>query len=269
MKKKLQLFLVIIAVFCSSAAAQNADSQLAYTLPSPANEKFEDVDALASPWRVGKCPDSFYKITNCHKVGAEYRHMTRTSLYNEDGSLWYQYGNQHIDPDFYRKNTTMDFLPFASYGDFGNNAILRMVGESENWYKVEVNEETRMIKFVSKSDPHWEKTTWDFWLAKMEFFDTYKDNDIKIYDSPNGNIIGSVIDSNLRYVRYLGKREGDWAFIQATKTSLCYPVERKTEQCFPGWVRWRDGRNILIRNTREMFIITEIKTDSKELTINK
>jgi hypothetical protein len=249
------------------AQQENADSKQDKLLP-PAEEEFADVDAIASPWRVGTCPDASYKIPNCHEVSYENLHkLTRTSIYSEDGSLWYVYSNHHYDPDFYKKNKTINFLPFAGYGDFGRNALLRMVGESKHWYKVEVNEQSQATKFILKSDPNWEKTTWDLWLAKIGQFTIDENDKTAIYDKPNGNVIGQADNTGMRYFRYFGKlskRDGDWLYVQVSKDGYsCYPVEAKSEKCYPGWIRWREDRKFLVKPDNILFTLTEIKPTAK------
>ncbi len=248
----------LLTIFILPVVAQqaNADSKQDKLLP-PAEEKFAVADAIASPWRVGECPDDFYKISDCHKVSGKYE-LRHTSIYNNDGSLWYVYSNQSSEPDYYRRNKTMDFLPFAGVGDYGRDAILRMVGESDHWYKVEVNENTQTTKFILKSDSRWEKTTWDFWLARIAYFAVDENGKTQTYDKPNGNIIGQSLDSKIKLLRYLGKRDGDWAYFQVQITGqFCYPVESKSEQCYPGWIRWRKDRDFLVKPDNILFKLTE------------
>ena len=266
---RLLFFIIVFIVLRLPAAAQtNMETGRQDKLLPPAEEEFADVDAVASPWRVGTCPDAFYKIQNCHSIGGKAYEFRHTSIYNEDGSLWYIYSNQSSEPDYYRKNKTMDFLPFAGYGDFGRDALLRMVGESKHWYKVEVNEKTQATKFILKSDPSWEKTTWDFWLAKIGQFSVEENGQTAIYDESNGNVIGQADKTGMRYFRYLGKlseRDGDWMYIQVSKDGYsCYPVESKSEKCYPGWVRWRAGRKFLVKPDYILFTLIETKDYAKE-----
>lgn len=198
MNKKLQLntnlsslvsLICLLIIFILPIAAQEDVNSKNDKLLPPSAEKFVEEDAIASPWIVGDCPDDdLYKITDCHRIGGKSYEFRHTSIYNNDGSLWYVYSNHSYEPDYFRRNKTMDFLPFAGYGDFGRTAILRMVGESNSWYEVIVNEKTKATKFILKSDSRWEKKTWDFWLAKIEFYTVGESDKTKIYNKPNEDI---------------------------------------------------------------------------------
>lgn len=126
-----------------------------------------------------------------------------------------------------------------------------MVGESTNWYEVEVNEKTRATKFVLKNDPMWAKTTWSYLLAAMRLF-RFEKNEQQLRDKPGGNIIKESADLRFYSFKFI-KTEGDWAFVEGYKT--------KTYQ---GWIRWREGRNMLVTHPFGLLNFAKIKTDAED-----
>jgi hypothetical protein len=113
--------------------------------------------------------------------------------------------------------------------------VLRLVRESNNWFEVEVNEVTRETKYVSKGDPLWSRVTWDdiFNINTIEF----NHDKISLLDAPAGKVIAECEGEKYTVAKYR-KLEGDWMYVEAGRSNLRGP-------CF-GWLRWRDGRRILI-----------------------
>lgn len=223
---------------------------------SPSEEFFEKADGLAFPWRQSECTTTLKK-SECQVITADKWYASHIlTIYNENGSIWYQYSLEKTEPGFFQKNTKEGFLPFASHV-FGN--YLRMVSESPNWYKVEINEETQETKYISKSDPTWAKKNWDHFLTKMRFFNSKtvksetfnKPNDNiqpELFDKPNGNIIEESAGFNRSYLSFI-KTDGDWAYVSGLKDS----------KYFYGWIRWREGRTILVRRNEFITINQESK----------
>jgi hypothetical protein len=236
MKKLIYAFWIAIYCGCFSFA-QNIPNSKNETVP-PSAEKFEASGDLVVPWRDSGCFRLNFKFNEpgCHIVTAEeYKNSDKLSIYNEDGSLWHRFSLTYQKPDYFLRDKKMSFLPFSTGSVPGDPGlvILRMVGESAHWYEVEVNETTRATKFVLKSDPMWAKTTWSYWFY---FGSNLKiDNQkVKLLDKPDGEIIEESANWSVNRVRFL-KSEGDWAFVET--------VDGKKYQ---GWIRWRNGRNILV-----------------------
>lgn len=126
-----------------------------------------------------------------------------------------------------------------------------MVGESPHWYEVEVNEETRATKFVLKSDPMWAKTKWSYWLAKIRFF-KFGDSEPPLRDKPNGEVIEE--SANLRFysLKFL-KADGDWAYVEGYKSKT-----------YRGWIRWRKGRDMLVKDSFNLFNVAKPKIQMEE-----
>jgi hypothetical protein len=218
------------------------------SVPSPDKETFVTVDAVASPTVIGECPDKYYypdMVSDCREYTLyEYGDLNQRLLYNGDGSLWYKYQDRRGALKYYRS----DFLPFGAYSDIGRNAILKIFGESEHWYEVEVDARTNATKYLLKSDPNWAKKSWDFWLAKMMVFKVNPADRLDVYDKPDGKVIENSSKDQIANLSYVGKRSGDWIAVGIMRgRGLCLELERTDKWCRPGWVRWRVGRDFALR----------------------
>ncbi len=220
-----------------SVPAQNNPSIEESSVPIPSEETFQDTDAIAAPWRSSGCPRfSFYKEPDCYEVkSTDFLNLHILSLFDEKGSLWYQFSVSIDSPDNFSKKKHKDFLPFATSGGYLPSAVfLRLVGESPNWYKVEVNEETRDTKYILKKDPMWAKTSWERWLFDSVSIDVDFEN-TPLHDKPNGKILENpFVGTGYRRV-HIRKSEGEWVAIDAG-------VDKDL-----GWVRWRNGRKTLVK----------------------
>jgi hypothetical protein len=240
-------FMIAISIALSlPGAAQVKDAKKADEVPSPAEEIFSETDAVASPYVSGYPPNDNghpYRGTDGHKVtGADIFKLDKRIIYNEDGSVWYSYKDRMtpMGPDRHYRE---DFWPFAGEGDFGKMGILKMFAESDHWYKVEVNAKTHATKFILKSDPNWEKTSWDFWLAKTQVFGVPEGDKTEIRDKPNGKVI--ALAPEITSLRYLAKRDGDWMYVDVSITGRYWGTGM---QGYGGWVRWREGQDMLLRS---------------------
>jgi hypothetical protein len=140
------------------------------------------------------------------------------TIYNEDGSVWYSFHNTVNDPDYWRYNKQSGFAPFAEISE--GEVILRLVGESPHWYKVEVNEETRATKYVLKSDPKWAKKDWSFFLAAMRYFDFIGEHP-PLLDNLDGKVIKEAADLRYSQFRFL-KADGDWTLVEGKSCEKLY-----------------------------------------------
>lgn len=251
--KAIFVLLTIAASFTFVSAQTPADSKDEIILP-PAEEKFQETDALATLWRSSGCSRLNYDLRepNCHLVtGKEYMNTDMMTLYNEDGSLWYGFSVNFKSPDNFRKKMKKEFLPFVTYPSPDSVVVLRMVGESANWYKVEINEETREIKFILKNDPMWAKIKWHYLLVQMKFL-KFDDKNNPIRDAPDGKIIEEFVNIQSSYTVYL-KTEGDWA--------LVVPIGHSEKKA--GWIQWRKGRELLVKPKQDLFTFATSKTNSE------
>ena len=136
----------------------------------PEKEKFTENTDLLTPWIDTFCDNLNHDIPDCN-ASTDIGMYNRVSLHNADGSLWYRFSVVPREPDSFigsgdvRAIKKVGFVPFKTneWNHRGAPArlILRITGESPNWYEVEINEQTRETKFAPKYYPHmWAKTSW-------------------------------------------------------------------------------------------------------------
>ncbi|PYT01397.1 MAG: hypothetical protein DMF63_00680 [Acidobacteria bacterium] len=233
--------LLFFAAATSEAQHQREPSEgLHSALPS--TETFVNSDGLVGSWMgCGKMPDDRPEH-GCNKVeySKEFMNAQNFALYNQDGTLWW--GASRIENDDYRERGQEYFGAKPKEGfkplfSNGRDIVLRLVSESSTWFEVEINETTRKTKFISKTDPAWYKTTWDFWLRLNYEILLYPDQ--RLRDAPKGKPIEVASGQVINSVNFL-KMDGEWAFVEEREPS---PGTERVR----GWVRWRKGREILIR----------------------
>jgi len=218
--------------------AQNPPQTVENQFTVPSTEEFVETDALISPSRVSGCRtlNWEYKVSDCYYVTAvEYGSSSRNSIYNDDATLWFLIDFDSSSPNYFLKNTKLEFSPFwdgKNYGDrFPDFVVLRLVGESKNWYKVEVNEEKQLIKYIYKGDPLWTKRNWSYW----HFYAVNFRVDKPLLNAPDGEIVKeSKFDEERR--AKIKKIEDDWAFVEIYEGN----------DIIRGWAKWREGRKLLV-----------------------
>jgi hypothetical protein len=230
---------------CSiTACAQNIEGQKKGILLPPSKEIFEPVSDLAVPWRNSGCINlvAVDDAPNCLRIsGDEHRMANYFRLYEPDGTVWFGFSLNSGEPEYISKKNKPEFVPLSKdREEWPKRVILRMVGESEHWYEVEVNEQTRATKFILKSEPRmWAKVTWEYAILNGR-----KDGDNYIYtdenrellrDGPDGKIKEErdILDTNRLMVL---KVDGDWAYVFVGDSSAW----------MKGWIRWRNGREFLV-----------------------
>jgi len=237
------LWLVTIAHFSSTLiAAQTKPRTISKPTSPPASERFIEAADLISPWRDSSC--ALAGAANLERYcmpigGAEYKNASRVSIFNEDGSIWYTFDLNYSSSDYWWGNKKVQLNPFASIPqNYPLSLVFRMVAESPNWYKVEVNEATRATKYILRSEQGWSRTNWDGWLYAGKVLNL-SDNFPALLDKPNGNPSSDSDTLKFKRVWFL-KAEGDWAYIEARLN------DDRSQKKYLGWIRWRDGRNILV-----------------------
>lgn len=250
---RLATMVFIFSLFNVFVFSQNlTDSNDDYI--SPKEERFEKTTGLITPWRETGCHhlDTIPYIINikpadlpkCNEVLKKYKDSHMLTLYNEDGTVWYNFSiafTAEREKKFWR-NRKKGFHPFAEGSPVSKGPsihtfiILRLVGKSDNWYKVEINEETQETKYVLKDDPMWTKIGADYWLVSSGKVFLNKDK-LMLYDKPNGKVIEKSRDTIHQELRVF-KVDGDWIY---TETRHKYTGEK-----ISGWIRWQKGRKLLV-----------------------
>jgi hypothetical protein len=232
------LFLLLIVSANSIVLAQTNTIDQNKELRPPSEESFEKEVQLLMSWRTIMCLKEEKEVNppNCpeHMRAEIYKAYDAVTLYNSDGTIWYNFSLNPSSPRYLLKNKKEGFLPFAANPGI-TGLTLRMVSESPNWYEVETNEETQATKFILKNDPVWTKVTWNYFLARVRLLSFDEENQPQLYDKPNGSVIEETSEIKWKDVRFLLKIEGDWAFVEGYQPTKNYE----------GWVRWRKGRKLL------------------------
>jgi len=237
--------LIFMLAFVSSA--QEVRLPQTGTETSPKTEKFVAASALMIPhrslgatcWALTPNPKPDCKPGSLQ----DWQRNHFLTLYNADGSIWFSFSVDPQNPDHFVHRANKGFRPlgptqftYASGEVFVPDlVVLRLSGESPNWYQVEVNEDSLETKFVSKGDPSWAKVGWDD-VFNMSFNVYINPAITRVFDKPEGNAIlecSKVAPTELQF----GKLDGDWMLVNEK-----FPSD---ETC-RGWIRWRKGRQILV-----------------------
>ena len=203
----------------------------------PQHESFRKKEALASPWRDSGCHRNAvqFREPGCKLIqGEEWKSANVMALYSSDGSPWFRfelaasctaecYGRQKVG-----------FKPFAVPRSTGAVVLLRIVAESDSWLEVEVNEDTRETKFISKHDPMWSTTSYAYWILESERVRVGDGQSLR--EKPAGDVIKEYSSRALDEV-VVKAIEGDWVLVED---------QGSNEDMVQGWIRWKDGRNILV-----------------------
>jgi hypothetical protein len=245
-----------ILLFVQCIAGQRDSDISADRVEIPGEEKFVASDEVVIPWRdsgSGCEAGSAHPTPNClilpNKVASS---ADILSLYNPDGTLWYRFSLSSKSSDYFYTNTEISFKPFSLIGAFEkypDGIVLRMIGESEHWYEVEVNEKNRATKFILKSDPMWSKASWGFvfsWSRNVKI----DQDQVKLRDKPNGEVIKETADAHFGSFEF-EKLDGDWMYVGGIG-DIKLPYKR-----YYGWIRWRNGREILVGSVLNRYKIPE------------
>ena len=201
-------------------------------IPVPAREVFKETSGLILP--------GGYLSTrpNGGSVAANHPETETANIYNKDGGLWYRFSIYPNSPLYYPKNTKDGFSPFNIIDNSWYRFYLRLVAESPNWYEVEINEQTQETKYVARNDHFFGRTTYEYYLkpGSMVFVDN---KSVSLLKGINGEKIDDYIEEK-RNDYSVKEIKGDW--LRVTQRDR----DKSEAERISGWVRWRDGRKILV-----------------------
>lgn len=225
-------------------------------IPTPVSERFLATDDLLAPWRLSKCAlerDDNLKHQCYDHAGYEYVNASVVALYNEDGSIWQRLELNFGAPGYFWKAGIKDFVPFATNAQYGpDGIILRLVRESDHWYEVEINENTRTTKFALRGDQAWSRTKWDGWLYRSIALFLPPDHP-PLCLSPDGPNDPALVSIRFERVRFL-KADGDWAYVEGIGSP-----EMPNARSYKGWIRWRKGRSLLVGSFLNHYDVPDTK----------
>ncbi|QTY27568.1 hypothetical protein [Flavobacterium sp. CS20] len=150
-------------------------------------------------------------------------------ILNEDGTIWYQFSFKYNDSDgkydFYNES----FRPFAFHPDTFTLA-LRTTSTRDNFYKVVVNEETGLEKFIDiKNQEPLVFYTWRDYILNaysVEFND--KENPIL------ETIAGKPLEINSSNNYHISPKEiqDNWLKLEVKLI--------ESNKTYSGWIKWKD-----------------------------
>jgi hypothetical protein len=244
-----------VALLINAQTASSVDRIIA----KPSSETFQQTDGLIIPWRSGGCSMSgkIERLPTCYTVTAqEYRASSWVSIYDKEGLIWYSFDVHPFNTGYFWTEKRLGFVPFSTLTSPSRTSaqyppvlVLRLIRESATWYEVEVNEETKETKYVLKSDRLWIRRNWDHFLA--DGINLYlPPNHEPLRDGPGGAIIQSSPDLKFTRVKFL-RRDGDWAYVNGRELT----DGRTTVESNVGWIRWKNGRKLLVGCELNNFIV--------------
>jgi hypothetical protein len=265
-KKKTRNLIIMITFFFFLVSGtllqgQYVDASNRDAVKPPDKEKFVESTEVVIPWRSsdrGCDASAAHPTPDCPIITVDvYKRSDMLTLYNSDGTLWYRFSISPESQDYFLDNTKMAFKPFAPRNTKDiliETVVLRLVGESGHWYKVEVNEKTQDTKFILKSDPMWTKTTWSF-LFNWSYSLIVDQHRGSLCDKPDGEVIKEYTDLVYDRLKFM-KLHGDWVYVEGIRN-----IEAKT---YYGWIRWRKGRDILVGSILNRYKVPETPPDENE-----
>jgi hypothetical protein len=165
-------------------------------------------------------------------------------LFNNDGSLWYEFSFSEDNALSYLKRPNADFAPFRFDPDVFILA-LKCVGSDANRYEVIVNEESGLRKFVKRNDPVLIFQRWEEHVVRWGTVEFYAStNPPRSKPDVSADIIRVPSLPKDYVIRFRPEKiEGDWLRFSWNLSESGANYQNKDEF---GWVRWRDKENNLI-----------------------
>jgi hypothetical protein len=238
------LFIAIVIFGFIGTLAQKKPGRDKVIRP-PRAEKFTSISEVAVPWRMTEC-HPISPEPDCPRISREeFQNAGDMRMFDADGSLWYRFSLDRKSPEYFLTQAKAEFAPFATYPSLPVAVFLRIVAESPNWYKVEVNEKTRVTKYISKSDKSWTAAKWESWLQRRRQIKVDFDK-TPMKDLPGGKVIEPKYVGEYQ-VTYI-KADGDWAYIKLGFKDVQY-----------GWIQWKKGRDLLIGCAYNNFEVPSVR----------
>lgn len=236
-KQKYNLFFIITLFFTVNTFAQSNPVTINKLLPAK-DEVFVKTSGLISSGR------ELGTRLNGGSIDFNHPETEVMNIYDKDGQLWYRFSIWDDTPLSIDNNKKKEFVPFTSWGTGigGMRAFwLRLVAESSHWYEVEINEATQETRYILKQDQSFARTDFENYIGPGKGRNSVRiDTESNpLLDAPDGKKIDAYISKEVdKYL--IWEIKGDWirvAIVDASKARAAWTN---------GWVRWRDGRKILV-----------------------
>lgn len=175
------------------------------------------------PQKVTAVKPTAIKATAVDFVRLKTDSVPQLQLLNQDGSIW-----KTIVYDDYFSDSSI--VPYAMKPE-NWLLIFRCVGQENGWYKVVVQEEKQIVKYISCKDSHFfPETQQDNIInACCVGFDE-KNNPMR--EKPSMQAKEVLNDPDTDALNESIRIEGDWLLIQKNTTQ--------------GWIKWRDEKGTLL-----------------------
>lgn len=157
-------------------------------------------------------------------------------IYNQDGSLWYQFSFYYDDSDSKFEYANENFKPYAFHPDYFV-LVLKCVGEDSNRYEVIVNEDTGLKRFVRKDDATFKFETWEQHILKAFAVDFDRSGN-PLREIPEGQVKTVELPKEVTF--HPVEINGEWL-----KVRWDSPKKSGKNDRF-GWVKWKESNKILI-----------------------
>jgi hypothetical protein len=168
-----------------------------------------------------------------------YNRERRIQIFNDDGSLWYEFSFYDADPDRQVGQANADFQPFAFHPDYFVLA-LKCVGKDATRFKVVVNETTGLAKFIRRSDQALKFQTWREHILDLFAvgFDPSK-NPLRIAPTERAKAIRLRAD----VIYHPLQMNGRWLKVS---WSISGEQNDKGKKISYGWVKWKENNRLLL-----------------------
>lgn len=160
-------------------------------------------------------------------------------FYNEDGSFWYEFTFYYDDSDGKFEYENSEFRPYAFHPDYFLLA-LKYVDEDASRFKVVVNEEKGLVKYVNKADKNLQFQTWEAHIFKA-FSIEFDEKENPLREMPDGKI--KKFDYSKHQIFSPVEIQGEWLKVDWKTESDLDKNQLKTDF---GWIRWKQNEKLLI-----------------------
>lgn len=167
-----------------------------------------------------------------------YKPGSTITIFNQDGSVWFKFtfpdqtNNEVIK--LYKENLRPFRLMPNEYW-----VVFNCVGQNRDYYKVVVNEDTKLKKFVKKENSFFNFITWEqYILDSFAVKFNWKKNPLR--KKINGESFD--IEMSRRLTFHTEEIKGEWLKIRWYDTD-----DKEKKQPRFGWIKWKKDNKIIVQ----------------------
>src|SRR5262249_34731698 len=164
-------------------------------------------------------------------------------LFNENGSIWYEFSFDEDDREHPFDPARTDFSPFAIHLDYFL-LVFKCVGEDANRFEVIVDETTGARKFIRKSDHTFKYQTWEDHILNLFAVDFDRAKN-RLRNAPSIRAVPVQAPKDVFF--HPVKIERNWLRVRwdVSETEGVKSIRGKKKIGY-GWIKWKEGNNIII-----------------------